>query len=184
MTKSDRWRVALHEASHGVAAIALGGECDGLVVFADGSGGSCQCGDLDPSKMAYNTAAGPIGEILAERYPIPETPIADRSPKTCDELESSPIYASSPMLACAIMRTADTRKHVDSDSRQLALWAISGGYENQPETWQRRVALAKRVAAEIVEDNAAKIARVATALYVRGALSRDEITTLFQGTTE
>lgn len=178
MIDSERWRFCLHESGHGVSAIALGGKCLGLVVFADGSGGLAQNTQLLPDREAYSIASGPAAETLETRFPAPEMAVS-ACDVTTKNFVSLPIYSSSPGLAVQMARSEDNRGHFDSDDRCLALWAI-GGHEDRPESWSGRVAFVKHVAAEIIERNAESIVRVATELFVRGSLCRDEITELLK----
>ena len=180
--KAERWRFCLHESGHGLSAIVLGGRCLGLVIFDDGTGGLSQADELLGNREAYSIAAGPAAEILASRFPVPEVAVIANCINV-DNLETSPLFASSPMLACQMARTPDTRKHFDSDDRALALWAIDGN-ESEPERWASRVALARRIASEIVERHADAIVRVATALFASGSLCRDEITELLKDKSE
>jgi hypothetical protein len=179
MNREHRWKSALHESGHGIAAIALGGKCLGLVLLDDGYSGLCQSGDLDATRTAFMVAAGPAAERLAEVVPVPDVPISESVVAT-DEVESLAVFTSSPLLACQMARTPETRKHFSSDDRQLALWAVTG-HEDEPERWAARRYFADHVAEHVVAKNAAAIVRVATALFEKSSLSETEIKKLVDG---
>jgi hypothetical protein len=179
MSRETRWETALHESGHAIASLTLGGKCLGLALLDDGDSGCCQSGDLDATRTAFMVACGPEAERLAESFPVPDVPI-EQMIVTVDEIESLPVFETSPLLACQMVRTADTRKRFSSDDRQLALWAISGN-EADPESWARRVEFARYVAEGLVTKNAETIVRVATALFTKTSLSGPEVTAIFQG---
>lgn len=167
-----RWKTAIHESGHALAAIVLGGKCLGIVLYPDG-GGQTHFTELLGDREAFAIAAGQAAERLAQSYAAPEClPTA--------EIETVHLRESSPFLACQLSKGSDVHKEFVSDDRYIALWAI-GGNESEPERWVARVAHAHRVAVQIVETNAAAIVRVAAELFVRGNLCRDEITELFEG---
>jgi len=173
----ERWRIACHESGHCVASLALGGRCLGLVLV-DG-GGICHNDELLGNREAYAIASGPSAEYLAEEFAAPDVN-PETKILTVDEVELLPVFKTATWIACQLARTSDTRKHIDSDSRRIAEWAI-GGHESEPDTWAGRVAFAKQMAAEIVSRNADKIVRVASALFVAGSLSENEILELLKG---
>lgn len=170
MTVDTRWTTALHESGHAVAAIALGGRCCGLVLFDDASG-QAHLSELLSDREAFSIAAGQAAEQLAEIHAAPEcslTVAVETLPQT------------SEFLCTQLAKGEDVHNEFVSDSRLLALWAIQG-LEDQPESWAGRVAHAHRIAAEIVERNAAAIVRVAESLFVCGSLGEQEIRMLFEG---
>ena len=167
------WRTSLHESGHGIASLALGGTCEGLVMFDDGAG-IAQIGELLPNQEAYSIAAGPAAESLASDFPIPNVESAKTGVLTVDEIETLPLFATAPALACQLARTSDDRRPGDSDNRRLALWAIAG-CEDEPGRWAERVAFAHRIAGEIVRNNAQAIAAVAAELFSKGSLSGSEV---------
>jgi hypothetical protein len=179
MSREHRWKSALHESGHGVAAIALGGKCLGLVLLDAGYSGLCQSGDLDATRQAFMIAAGPAAEKLAVEHPVPDVPI-EESIVTADEIESLPVFETSPLLACQLVRIPDTRKQFSSDDRQLALWAVTG-HEDEPERWAARRYFADHVAGDLVSKNSAAIVAVATELFQRTSLSETEIKAQFDG---
>lgn len=179
MTSDARWRTSLHEAAHGIAAIALGDRCLGLVLLDDNSG-LAQNDELLGDRQAFAVGSGPVAEKLAEQYPAPATPPAQSKLLTVDEIEALPIFQSAPGLACQLARMPDDRRHSDCDERFLALWAITGS-ESVPGSWAGRVEHARRMAGLIVDRNVDAILRVATALFVAGSLSETEILNHMEG---
>ncbi|MDZ4683783.1 MAG: M50 family metallopeptidase [Planctomycetaceae bacterium] len=180
MMKSDpRWLTALHEAAHAVAALALGGRALGLAILNDDSG-MAQSDELLMDRHTFAVAAGPAAEKLVEQYPAPERVITDAKLLTVDQIEALPIFASSPLMACQLARPAGDRRHCESDERVIALWVVDC-HEHQPETWARRAEYAHFMGGVIVDQNADKIVRVATALYARGSLSEAEILSHLNG---
>ena len=170
MKTDTRWKTALHEAGHAVAAIALGGKCCGLVLFDDTSG-QAHLAELLGDREAFSIAAGQAAEQLAGNYSAPECSLMVA-------VETLP--QTSEFLVTQLAKGDDVHNEFVSDSRLLAVWAISG-WEELPESWAGRVAHAHRVAAELVDRNAAAIVRVAESLFVCGSLGEQEIRTLFEG---
>jgi hypothetical protein len=179
MNTEIRWQLALHESAHAVAALVLGGRALGVCLLDGDGGGLCQSDELNPTAEAFMVAAGPEAETLSKTYPVPDIAVQLESASIAN-IETLPIFASSPALACRMLRTPDTRPQNDSDARHLALWAIFL-HEDDPESWVRRIALARNVAQELVERNAEKIVAVAKKLFQRSSLSESEIKTIVEG---
>ena len=179
------WKLAIHEAGHGVIAIVLGGQCTGVAIYGGGGGARLdgldhhdELGTLFSRRHAIATAAGPAAEVLADRFPVPtETPAAHRK-LTIDEFLANPDDVRN--LIADNQARPDEDRFLVSDDRKIAEWAI-GGNEQFPETWAGRVADVHRAAAELVEQNAEAIARLATALYVRGSLDEDQVSDCLNG---
>ena len=172
----EQWETALHEAAHGVCAIALHGRCLGLALFPNG--GQAVFDGLHGVHRAYATAAGRSGERLASRFPVPAEQPAELKPMTLDDAEQLPVGRSAPFLAAQLSRTVP--KASDSDSRWLALWSVTGAEAN-PGSWASKVAHAHTMADRIIERHADAVVRVATALFCRGSLSESEILDCFEG---
>jgi hypothetical protein len=71
MTLRWRWRTAIHEAGHGVAHVALGGQVRQVSVRRAGNtGGRCWPADaLPPWESAIVALAGPCAELFIEDEP-------------------------------------------------------------------------------------------------------------------
>ncbi|MGF1633505.1 MAG: M50 family metallopeptidase [Phycisphaerae bacterium] len=75
--RGRRMAVAAHEAAHGLAAAAMGGRCDGLLVNESGTAGLAMTAEPDDFARAVVLAAGPAADwLLGYRYPQPTTPAA------------------------------------------------------------------------------------------------------------
>ena len=166
---NDRWVVAVHEAGHGVAGVELGGRCVGLALTSDG-GGIAGVPDLHGDRHVFMVAAGPAAEYLATEYDAPELPVVEPTAPVEDTTDDF----AAEWFEHAIAKSEKHPQFCVSDDRTIALWAITGR-EDDPDSWSRRVQFAKRIAGEIVEANVDKIVRVAEALFIRGRLSRDEV---------
>lgn len=174
MTTNDRWLISCHEAGHAVGAIVLGGACDGVLLSVDS--GQAHCRDLLGNNNAYMTACGPSAESLAEQF---DAPICE--PVSFETIAKNPPETASHEFAawCGVADVIGINRKFESDSRSLALWAISG-IESEPEKWAGRVAFARHVANQIIETNKSAVIRVARALYERGALTGEQIKQLFE----
>lgn len=171
---NDRWSTACHEAGHGVASLALGGQCNGLLLHVDG--GAAFVDGLFQDREAYMIAAGPAAERLANEFDVPAC-----EPIPLDEVASNPPTEGDRTFAqwTTVANVPGVNRGSVSDERNLALWAITGR-ESEPDTWTRRLALARHVADQIVQQNATAIVRIATALFQKGALTGPEIKTLYE----
>jgi hypothetical protein len=175
MATNDRWRIACHEAGHCIAALELGGTCNGAVLTA--AGGQAFVDGLYADRQAFMVAAGPAAESIADRYEPPAA-VSVVSPA---ELASASLQDVDRDLAtaCSFADLESLPRSAASDSHKLALWSITGR-EEEPESWAGRVAFAKRVAAEIVNKNARAIVEIAKSLYVAGRLTGEEIKSLLR----
>jgi len=175
MATNERLRLSCHEAGHAIAAIELGGTCNGVILT--NAGGQTIVDGLYSDRAAFMYASGPAAEVLADRFEPP----AVNSFIAPDELSATITPGDTSVLAmlCSVADIEQLPRSAVSDERELALWSITGR-EDEPESWAGRVAFAKRVAAEIVSKNTQAILKVAGALYERGKLSREEIKTLLE----
>jgi hypothetical protein len=171
---NERWSTACHEAGHAVAGLALGGQCNGLLLHLDG--GSAFVVGLYQDREAYMIAAGKEAERLANEFDAPTC-----EPIPLDEVASNPPTEGDRTFAqwTTVANVPGVNNGSVSDDRSLALWAI-GGRESEPDTWTRRLAIARHVADEIVEQNATAIVRIASALFQKGALTAPEIRSLYE----
>jgi hypothetical protein len=66
MTLRWRWRTAIHEAGHGVAHVALGGQARQVSTrWAGNTGSRCRLADaLPPWERAIVSLAGPCAELF------------------------------------------------------------------------------------------------------------------------
>ncbi|MFO1043944.1 MAG: hypothetical protein U0941_19345 [Planctomycetaceae bacterium] len=179
MTPEVRWQIACHEAGHAIGSLGQGGRCCGLVIVSDGGFAAGQAG-LPANKRAYSIAAGPAGEKLAKRFPVPESPHAELRVLTFSDIEDLPVFASCPGLAARMCRSSEDQKPSSSDAMELARWAITG-HEEFPGTWKGMIDHAHRMAAEIIRQHEAAFLRIARALYIAGSLGEDEIISHFLG---
>lgn len=165
---NSRWLTAIHEAGHGVASIALGGECLQLVVYHDATGlASLDC--LSPTDRAIAVAAAAAAEELLSDVQAPEAPAPESfhirehisEPTPAEKLES--IAARFPASS------------TPTDEHCIAHFCISGLEDELPERWVQRFYFIHAVASRVVQDHRDAILRVASELFVRGVLSKLEI---------
>ncbi len=171
--KTERWRVALHEASH-----ALVGDLHGVrpmlaTIWPDG-GGSCRyIGSAgDAYVEAVVAASGPAGEKLADTYSAPTW----KAPHTKQRRNRS-----STSTATAGMNTADVVAGLLSFIRADAVgpsdWQVVAMYSCNNEdstTWLARKNRVEVRAARFVEMSKRTILLLATRLYVKGVLDADD----------
>lgn len=175
-----RWEVALHEAGHLAAALALNGRVAHASIGHDGSGiAHCEC--PSSSDAAFMVAAGPVAQELLADVPAPTEEAESYKSKVPSILPL--LFEGSDAEECRAITAARgvTRGlQTESDERFLALWAITG-FEDYPEKWLDRVVFARYVAAKIVTANREEIVRIATALYHRTTIFEQEILAAFKG---
>ncbi|QDS91893.1 hypothetical protein FF011L_06290 [Roseimaritima multifibrata] len=172
----ERFTICLHESGHGTAGIILGGRVGGILLVADG--GLAHVDELSPDSHAFMVAAGPAAESLAADHEAPDTPQASYQDIATAEFPEG--TDRSFVWSCGFADVEGGLRTAKSDDRSLAEWAI-GGVEQYPEQWERRIKLARRVAAEIVRDHEAAIVRIAKRLFIHGRVTGDEIKQLMRG---
>ena len=166
----DRWFIAIHEAGHAVAGIALGGQVDGVVLMFDG--GLAHVRGLHCDRHAFMVASGPAAEYLSQQHAAPER-VAETPP---------PLPANADFQFAEICYFADRPgllKTFESDDRKIAQWAIDGR-ESEPESWAGRVQFCHHIAAKIVAENEACIVEIARQLFIHGRLTSDEVSRIYQ----
>tara|TARA_R110002049_G_scaffold72490_7_gene187569 strand:- start:154450 stop:154998 length:549 start_codon:yes stop_codon:yes gene_type:complete len=170
---SHRWRVAIHEAGHAIAALELGGETNGVILTAQSSGLALVDG-LHGDCDAFMSAAGTAAEYLADQHTAPDEPITTPQQIAADDIpaDSHRDFAT----ACSFADLPTPRSSIPDDVR-IARWAIAGR-ESDPDCWAGRVDFAKYVAEKIINANVDRIVAVASQLFIRGRLSGDEIQTI------
>lgn len=156
----NRWTLSLHKAGHAVATHALTG-APATATLHDAEGAAWTAADMSPTDRAIMTAAGPLAERLADRYPAPELP---------------PAIASRPPTAETIA-TGETAAKLHRQMRQavpdcvvLARFCIAG-IEDQPERWARRHAWIRSMADRLTRPHENSIVEAARVLYLRGVVS-------------
>lgn len=172
----ERFTICMHEAGHAVAGVILGGRVGGILLVADG--GLAHVDHLSPDSHAFMVASGPAGESLAVDHEAPDTPQADYEEIATAELPEGTDRGF--VWSCSFADVEGGLRKAKSDDRSLAEWAI-GGVEQYPEQWERRIKLARRVAAEIVRDHEAAIVRIAKQLFIHGRVTGGEIKQLLRG---
>lgn len=165
---NERWQVALHEAGHCCAAMALGGECTHLAIFPDGRGLAALDG-LSPFDFAVARAAAAAAEEMLADEPAPPLP------------EPEPVHArrgicgSTPTAALAALASRFPREAATSDERAIAEYCITGLEHEPPERWGQRFRVVHAVAYRVVADHQRQILTVARALFTRGVLHTPDI---------
>ncbi len=171
---NQQWLTSLHEAGHCVAALALGGRVESVLRLDDA--GMAHSVELEGGRDVYMTAAGPAAEALAEQYDPPAIePIAETRVIESIQKNDDPGEAADWVVRRGVKKWS---RSCIPDDRRLALWAI-GGYESEPDRWASRVAFARHIAAQIVDDRQKEIVRIAERLYQTGFLTGDEVSCLF-----
>tara|TARA_R110002073_G_scaffold177188_9_gene335149 strand:+ start:9318 stop:9842 length:525 start_codon:yes stop_codon:yes gene_type:complete len=161
---SLRWTIAIHEAAHAVACIALGGRVSSVEVLSDCGG--CNMIELSPDRLAFAAAAGPRAEYLADEFdpPVMPEPITAKMPEAIADDSTEPAPATTlPMEPIAV-----------HDDERIALWAISGHF-GEPDSWARRVRFAYHVADQLITANRDHVVEIAKALYLRSRLNANDI---------
>lgn len=153
----SRWRTALHESGHAVAARHLLGRTARAVVFSDGGGvadlgGSGGVPESDEEAIAVS--AGSAAELLAYKHPPPQAvpqPYPD---------------AKYPEVASRV-RTGIANRTIMLDEVAIARWCIEG-HECFPRSWKRRFDWLDEKATVFVDEHELEVLETATALYSRG----------------
>jgi hypothetical protein len=169
LPQDARWQTALHEASHAVTALALGGRCERLTIHSDGSG----IASLDALSMFDHAVAvaAPVAamQLFAdEPAPSMPAPIAVAADDRGDSTDATP----RPDLA--VLSACQPRKFAASDASTVAAFCTHT-LETQPERWASRYHLVHETARRVVEDHRQQILAVARALFSRGTLDRHDI---------
>ncbi len=159
-SQKERWRIALHEASHVVAFRLLNGWDPSIHAELPAGGGGYTSNPPGMTKVnfAIAVAAGSHGEKMA---------------KTCSRPWFTP--TSSPTPAPETGATAnEIRQHAVrtmkwlSDDEHIAQAAISFAPAN-PADWKERFDYFHSEAEQLVADHADEIKRVAAELYSNGS---------------
>ena len=171
---NERWRIACHEAGHAVACLALGGQCNGVMLHVDG--GLAMVDGLYQDREAYMIASGPAAERLAEQCDAPMC-----EPIPFNEVAANPPIDGDPMFSrwTTVADVSGVNGGSESDDRKLALWSIEGR-ESEPDTWVRRLKFARHISNQIIEANREAILRVARELFKNGVLTGPAITQLYK----
>jgi len=162
-----RWRSALHEAGHVVAALVFNREdhVARTVRAVVAKSGACTIcvPPLTGYEEAFEAACGPAAEFLAEKV-RPPGPVP-----TCRRRRPGP---SEPAFLTRMTDYECARPHPleTSDERRIALWAING-IEGEPERWAERVTRLRWHTYLFVRDAAGPILAAARRLYREGGLT-------------
>ncbi|MBX3420536.1 MAG: hypothetical protein KF752_03165 [Pirellulaceae bacterium] len=170
MTTNERWRLAVHESAHAVAAVLLGGKCTGVLVKQ--SCGVAFVSQLCVDRDALCYAAGPAAESLATEFDPPS-----EIERTADELTNTQLPTSTDehfRRHCAFADFDELPRGLQQDCQHVARWCVTGHEEN-PHIWANRYFYLQRRATDFVEQNKEAIIAVAESLYRQTALSGDEI---------
>lgn len=159
-----RWRVALHEAGHAVAALALTPRRTVRAVLLAGGGGLTFAGDAGGLLGALVSAAGPAAERLAALHPAPPLPSWRDGG---DEPLAAPVVDGARGLAC---RRLLERGDVDGDL--VTAWCTRGGAGRAPDwrRWREELVRLRWAARRFVREHANEILAAAARLYVEGEL--------------
>jgi hypothetical protein len=167
-----RWRAALHEAGHLIAALVLMPPSHRLRAslvraVVDGAAGCVETFARQPTgnAEAVMIAAGCAAEGLAASHGPP----ANRA-------DAEAGAAPPTRLPWRVYFTADdNRKAVasatsgPSDDRRVAVWAIEG-HESEPGCWADRVADLRAEAEAIIAENKPAVLAAARRLFLDGSL--------------
>lgn len=157
----NRWTLSLHEAGHAVAAHALTGAKATATLHYGGGGASWPSADMNPTDRAIMTAAGPLAELLADRYTAPElSPSSAARPPTAETIVS-------PETATALRREL---VRAVPDHVALARFCIAG-VEHQPERWAQRHVWIRSVTQRLIQSHKTSIVDAARVLFLRGVVS-------------
>lgn len=161
----NRWTVSLHEAAHAVAAWELTGRRATATLHQGGGGAAWPVEEMSATDNAIMTAAGPLAEALAARYPVPEMAqsVAGGTPPELPTVESVATTETAAELRREIARAAP-------DHVVLARFCI-GGVEDQPERWAKRHAWIRSVAKRLIRSHERSIVAAARVLHLRGVVS-------------
>jgi hypothetical protein len=171
----SRWRAAIHEASHCIAAIVLGGRCDCITVCSDSSG-LAHIRYLTPFDHAVAVAAASAAEDLLGDEPSPEP---GPKPRTITGREACDV---SPSVDLAVLASRLPRDEAVSDERAIALFCVSG-VEDEPTRWADRYYFVHSTAHRVVADHTRQILTVARELFLRGVLHQHEISQIIGAET-
>jgi predicted DNA-binding transcriptional regulator AlpA len=161
---AERWRAALHEAGHLVAAeVMLNGKNGAVVVsMNDGTAGQAYIDVGDPPRSfseALAIAAGTEAEGLAEFHDAPALP---PSPMDVVRPDVPPQKSSHASIVANIQAGP-------SDDLRIAKWCCED-IPDQPARWIQRHTWIHREARFLVRDHTARILEAARELYMTGVI--------------
>jgi len=172
----DRWRTSIHEASHAVASIVLGGRCERLNLYPDDSG-LALLRELSPFNHAVAVASAAAAEdLLADEIP----PGPEPKPRTIAGREAFDVQ---PTVDLAVLASRLPHDEAISDERAIALFCIGGLEHENPQRWVNRYYFVHVVAQRVVSDHRRQILAVASELFLRGVLHQHEISQIIGAET-
>lgn len=173
------WKTAIHEAGHAAATIALGGKVTRISMGPEGGGlAYLECNNA--TDEAISTAAGDIAEEILADTPSPVLELESSEPPTPRILPDILVEDCRTLIAA---KDAARCRETVPDAVFLARWAIAG-CEDEPDRWADRIAFVNHVASKIVADHREEIIRIATSLFQRQTLFKDEILAAFHNSQE
>jgi len=154
----QRWRLALHEAAHGIVGRLLADDGLGVGAAISTAGpGRCWCPMPDnPLLAALVFAAGPAGEALAASHAPPDEPPDARQSEAADGLLAEVLTAEK---SGAELKAPD-------DTATVA--AFAGRFSAERVQWNGLYLTMLNAARALVEDHSAEIVALARRLFREG----------------
>jgi hypothetical protein len=171
-TRKERWRAALHEAGHVIAArLVRKNSCVAAYLFSNG-GGALLIKDPegDTSEDAIVAAAGPAAEGFLDRLPEPP-PWLVQWVHLISSSDQAQVILPKRDPAVEAQMTSKARSLI-SDDEWLRQWA-KRMFQMHPECWREGTYWLPRVRHEagvFVNQHAEFIERIAECLYAYGSI--------------